>query len=65
MEMESTRWAEFWQSRLNNEKLETIFIGVESLVINARLLTTVSDDPNDNLGLTPNYFLIGQMGLTL
>lgn len=34
---------------------------MESL-LNSRALTTVSDDPNDNVVLTPNHFLIGQMG---
>ena len=41
--------------------METIFIGVESL-LNSTPLTTVSDDPNDDLVLTPNHFQIGQMG---
>ena len=30
--------------------------------MNSRPLTTVSDDPNDEPVLTPNHFLIGQMG---
>ena len=30
--------------------------------MNSRLLTTSSDDPNDEPVLTPNHFLIGQMG---
>lgn len=46
---------------INDEELETTFIGVESLM-NSRPLTTVSDDPNDEPVLTPNHFLIGQMG---
>ena len=29
---------------------------------NSRPLTTISDDPNDEPVLTPNYFIIGQMG---
>ena len=48
-------------AEVNDEELETIFVGVESL-LNSRPLTTVSDDPNDGLVLTPNHFLIGQMG---
>lgn len=48
-------------AEVSDEELETIFVGVESL-LNSRPLTTVSDDPNDNLVLTPNHFLIGQMG---
>ena len=48
-------------AEVNDEELETIFIGVESL-LNSRPLTTVSDNPNDALELTPNHFQIGQMG---
>ena len=46
---------------VDDEELQTIFTGVESL-LNSRPLTTISDDPNDELVLTPNHFLIGQMG---
>ena len=46
---------------INDEELETTFIGVESLM-DSRPLTTVSDDPNDEPVLTPNHFLIDQMG---
>ena len=48
-------------AEVNDEELETIFIGVESL-LNSRPLTAVSDDPNDDRVLTPNNFLIGKMG---
>ena len=48
-------------AEVTEEELETIFIGVESL-LNSRPLTTISDDPNDELVLTQNHFLIGQMG---
>ena len=48
-------------AEVNDEELETIFIGVESL-LNWRPLTAVSDDPNDKCVLTPNHFLIGQIG---
>ena len=48
-------------AEVNDEELETIFIGVESL-LNWRPLTAVSDDPNDECALTPNHFLIGQIG---
>ena len=46
---------------VDHEGLQTIFTGVESL-LNSRPLTTISDDPNDELVLTPNHFLIGQVG---
>ena len=48
-------------AEINDEEMETIFIWVESLP-NSRLLTAVSDDPDDNRVLTPNHFLIGQIG---
>ena len=51
-------------AEVNDEELETIFIGVESL-LNSRPLTAVSDDPNDDRVLTPNHFLIGQIGVIL
>ena len=46
---------------VKDEELKTCFIGVESL-LNSRPLATVSDDPNDEPVLTPNHFLISQMG---
>ena len=46
---------------VTDEELQTTFIGVESLM-NSRPLTALSDDPNDEPVLTPNHFLIGQMG---
>ena len=48
-------------AEVNDEELETIFIGVESL-LNWRPLTAVSDDPSDECVLTPNHFLIKQIG---
>ena len=45
-------------AEVNEEELETIFIGVESL-LNSRSVTTVSDDSSDEPVLTPNHFLIG------
>ena len=46
---------------VTDEELQTCFTGVESL-LNSRPLTTISDDPNDEPVLTPNHFIIGQMG---
>jgi len=46
---------------VKDEELQTVLIGVESL-LNSRPLTTVSEDVNDEPVLTPNYFLIGHMG---
>ena len=44
-----------------DEKLQTGYTGVESL-LNSRPLTTVSGDVNDGPVLSPNHFLIDQMG---
>lgn len=49
-------------AEVNDKELETIFIGLESL-LNSRPLTTVSDDFHDEPVLTPNHFLIGHMGV--
>ena len=46
---------------INDEELQTTFNGVESLM-NSRPLAALSDDPKDEPVLTPNHFLIGQMG---
>lgn len=46
---------------INDEELQTTFVGVECLM-NSRPLTALSNDPNDEPVLTPNHFLIGQMG---
>ena len=46
------------EADVNDEELQTVFTGAESL-FNSRPLTTVSGDVN---ALTPNHFLIGQMG---
>ena len=61
--IKSAKWAIFavlGDSEVNDEELETIFTEVESL-LNSRPLT-VSDDPNSECVLTPNHFLIVQMG---
>ena len=46
---------------VNDEELITVFAGVESL-LNSRPLTYQSSDPRDDVPLTPNHFLHGQMG---
>jgi hypothetical protein len=46
---------------VSDEELETVIVGVESLM-SSRPLTHVSGDPNDVPVLTPNHFLIGQPG---
>ena len=46
---------------VNDEGLITVFAEVESL-LNSRLLTYQSSDPRDDVPLTPNHFLHGQMG---
>ena len=46
---------------MTDEELITMFTGLESL-LNFRLLTYQSLDPRDDVPLTPNHFLHGQMG---
>ena len=46
---------------INDEELLMAFTGAESL-INSRLLTYQTANPKDNVPLTPNHFLIGQIG---
>ena len=46
---------------VSDEELQTVFTVAESF-LNSRPLTAVSGDVNDEPVLTPNHFLIGQMG---
>ena len=46
---------------IKDEELMTAFCGAEAL-INSRPLTYQSADIKDNVPLTPNHFLHGQMG---
>ena len=46
---------------VTDEELITVSTGVESL-LNSRPLTYQSADPRDDVPLTPNHFLHGQMG---
>ena len=46
---------------MTDEELITVSTGVES-IINSRPLTYQSSDPRDDVSLTPNHFLHGQMG---
>ena len=46
---------------VKDEELITVFTGVKSL-LNSRPLTYQSSDPRDDVPLTPNHFLHGQMG---
>ena len=54
-------YAVFKEADVDDEELQTVFTGTESL-LNSRPLTTVNGDVNDELMLTPNHFLIGNMG---
>ena len=55
-------YAPLSQANVNtDEKLQTGYTGVESL-LNSRLKTTVSGDVNDEPVLSPNHFLIDQIG---
>ena len=49
-------------AEVNDEDLETIFIGQGRNSADSRPLTAVSDDPDDDRVFTPNHFPIGQMG---
>jgi len=49
------------EAEVNDEELQIVFTGVESL-LNSRPLSSVSGDVNDEPVFTPNHFLIGQMG---
>ena len=46
---------------VTDEKLMTAFTGAEGL-INSRPLTYQSANPADDIPLTPNHFLYGQVG---
>lgn len=46
---------------INDEELLTAMVGAESL-INSRPLTYQSANPSDDVPLTPNHFLHGQIG---
>ena len=46
---------------INDKELMTAFVGAESL-INSRPLTYQSSHPADDVPLTPNHFLFGQLG---
>ena len=48
-------------SDVMDEELITVVAGAESL-LNSRPLTYQSADPRDDIPLTPNHFLFGQMG---
>lgn len=49
---------------ITDEELLTAFTGAESL-FNSRPLTYQSANPKDNVPLTPNHFLHGQLGVQL
>ena len=46
---------------VTDEELQTAMCGAERL-LNSRPITYVSSDPNDPSPLTPNHFLVGQIG---
>ena len=54
-------FAELSDVEVNDEELTPIYAEVEGL-LNSRPLTAVSDETNGDRVLTPNHFLIGQMG---
>ena len=46
---------------ITDEELQSAFIGAEAS-IHSGTLTYQSADPTDDVALTPNHFLIGQLG---
>ena len=56
-----TIYAVLSSSEVTDEELITVCTGAESL-LNSRPLTYQSADPKDDVPLTPNHFLQGQMG---
>ena len=46
---------------VTDEELQSAFVGAEAL-INSQPLIYQSDDPTDDIPLTPNHFLVGQLG---
>ena len=46
---------------INDEELHTASCGAERL-LNSRPITYVGADPNDHSPMTPNHFLVGQLG---
>ena len=53
-----------WNADITDEELMTAIIGAEGLV-NSQPLTYQSTDPADDVPLTPNHFLHGQIGVSL
>jgi hypothetical protein len=51
------------QQTVDDECLTTIMCEVESIMMNSRPLTKVSDDPNDLEALTPNHLLLLQTSM--
>ena len=51
----------FQSADITDEELQSAFIEPEAL-INSRRLTYQSANPTDDVPLTPNHFLIGQLG---
>ena len=48
-------------ANITDEELMTAFTGAEAL-LNSRPLTYYSANPQDEVPLTPNHFLFGQVG---
>ena len=55
------RYAILGNASVTDEELMTAFTGAEAL-INSRPLTYQSANPLDDVSLTPNHFLFGQVG---
>ena len=53
--------AKLQSADITDEELQSVFIGAEAL-FNSRPLIHKSADPTDDVPLTPNHFLVGQLG---
>ena len=54
-------YANLGNADITDEELMTAFTGAEAL-LNSRPLTYQSANPEDDVPLTPNHFLFGQVG---